>query len=705
MFEVGALEVYPYWTWHVPVRDARTVLETETALKRGIKGTMHMRHVHESEAKPKGNFAKRIVAAVAAVVMLGGMGYATTSAALADDVNATVEQQNGISIGLHDYDRNSINNNHALHFMSGGNETGYNRYVQDGRGAYAGIVKPLLTNDYPTMADGNGSLDYLFGGASDKAVTNYMPDGGLLTSDGQGNYSFDAASKYAKYNGNSNRFELTKQTQSGDRNPLFTPFGNDSDADRYSFGMNLGADFYMPKDGKVNNQNMVFDFTGDDDVWVFIDGVLVLDLGGIHQAIRGTIDFATGNITYDRNQSYGSDRATTINQAFSNAGKNWDSAAYKTHHLSFFYLERGDGGSNCKISFNLPVKPSKAIDIEKQTLGTIPADQQFQFQLFANGSQTPYEGKYSVYDASTNQVVSSGLNTGSNGVITLAKGQFARVQSNDFSDDTTYSVRELNSGKYTVSANGEALSQHNDGNGGSYAETHSFKVSDTSHVTVINSNVKPQNNKTIEKVDGDGDQYELHLNASGDSASSETTTVTPADIVLVMDKSGSMQDKNDNRDTNAKNAANKLAEKLLTEANSKLSESQQVQMAVVTFSDKASTKQSFTTSVSKIKTAVSGKPDGGTNWEAALKQANDLQGRTGVKKHIIFLSDGNPTFRISNYPIGCSKKGAILMMIGVLHLRVCMVQVPRVVIITTVTTMLPLWPRPTGGRVMFRFMW
>ena len=642
----------------MPVRDARTVLETETALKRGIKGTMHMRHVHESEAKPKGNFAKRIVAAVAAVAMLGGMGYATTSTALANDVNATVEQQNGISIGLHDYNRNSINNNHALHFKNGRDETGYNRYVQDGKGAYTGIVKPLLTNGYPTMADGNGSLDYLFGGAFDNAVTNYMPEGGLLTPDGQGNYSFDAASKYAKYNRNSKRFELTKQTQSGNRDPLFTPFGNDSDANRYSFGMNLGADFYMPKDGKVNNQNMVFDFTGDDDVWVFIDGVLVLDLGGIHQAIRGTIDFATGNITYDRNQSYGSDRATTINQAFSNAGKNWDSAAYKTHHLSFFYLERGDGGSNCKISFNLPVKPSKAIDIEKQTLGTIPADQQFQFQLFANGSQTPYEGKYSVYDASTNQVVSSGLNTGSNGVITLAKGQFARVQSNDFSDDTTYSVRELNSGKYTVSANGEALSQHNDGNGGSYAETHSFKVSDTSHVTVINSNVKPQNNKTIEKVDGgDGDQYELHLNASGDSASSETTIATPADIVLVMDKSGSMQDKNDNRDTNAKNAANKLAEKLLTEANSKLPESQQVQMAVVTFSDTASTKQDFTTSVSKIKTAVSSRPDGGTNWEAALKQANDLQGRTGVKKHIIFLSDGNPTFRISNYPIGCSKKG------------------------------------------------
>lgn len=650
MFEVGALEVYPYWTWHVPVRDARTVLETETALKRGIKGTMHMRHVHESEAKPKGNFAKRIVAAVAAVAMLGGMGYATTSAALADDVNATVEQQNGISIGLHDYDRNSINNNHALHFMSGGNETGYNRYVQDGRGAYAGIVKPLLTNDYPTMADGNGSLDYLFGGASDKAVTNYMPDGGLLTSDGQGNYSFDAASKYAKYNGNSNRFELTKQTQSGDRNPLFTPFGNDSDADRYSFGMNLGADFYMPKDGKVNNQNMVFDFTGDDDVWVFIDGVLVLDLGGIHQALGGSIDFAADKIKYDKVQSHGDTPAATITEAFRKAGKKWDSKAYTTHHLSFFYLERGDGGSNCKISFNLPVKPSKAIDIEKETLGTIDANKQFQFQLFVDGSKDPYQGEYSVYNAHTNQVVNPDASTENNGVIKLAGGQFARVQADNFTDDTKYTVRELNSSDYTVSANGSPMTQQGSDNN-AYAETGSFTVGKTSHVTIVNSNVKPSNNKSIVKTNGgEGDEYTLHLTASGDSTSSTVTTATPADIVLVMDKPDSMN--SDNRDTNARNAAIALANKLLTAQNSALPEAQRVRMAVVTFSKSALLKQEFTTFSSKIGDAVSQKPGGGTNWEAALEQANNLRGRPGVKKHIIFLSDGNPTYRTSSYS-GC----------------------------------------------------
>ena len=642
--------MYPYWTWHVPVRDTRTVLETETALKRGIKGTMRMRRVHESEAKPKGNFAKRIVAAVAAVAMLGGMGYATTSAALADDVNATVEQQNGINIGLHDYDRNSINNNHALHFMSGGNEAGYNRYVQDGRGAYAGIVKPLLTNDYPTMADGNESLNYLFGGASDKAVTNYTPDGGLLTSDGQGNYSFDAASKYAKYNHNSNRFELTNQTQSGNRDPLFTPFGNDSDDNRYSFGMNLRADFYMPKDGKVNNQNMVFDFTGDDDVWVFIDDVLVLDLGGIHQALGGSIDFAADKIKYDKVQSHGDTPAATITEAFRKAGKKWDSKAYTTHHLSFFYLERGDGGSNCKISFNLPVKPSKAIDIEKETLGTIDANKQFQFQLFVDGSKDPYQGEYSVYNAHTNQVVNPDASTENNGVIKLAGGQFARVQADNFTDDTKYTVRELNSSDYTVSANGSPMTQQGSDNN-AYAETGSFTVGKTSHVTIVNSNVKPSNNKSIVKTNGgEGDEYTLHLTASGDSTSSTVTTATPADIVLVMDKSDSMN--SDNRDTNARNAAIALANKLLTAQNSALPEAQRVRMAVVTFSKSALLKQEFTTFSSKIGDAVSQKPGGGANWEAALEQANNLRGRPGVKKHIIFLSDGNPTYRTSSYS-GC----------------------------------------------------
>lgn len=612
-----------------------------------------MRHTRIQQAKPERSFAERIVAVIVAIAMLGGMGYATTSAAMADDAGQTTEQQAGISLGLHDYDRKAINNNHALKFMSVGESGTYNRYVGDSNGAYTGIVnKTLTTNGYPTMAADKGSepLDYLFGGKpDDEAVTNYEPTGGLLALDKDGYYGFDADSRYAAYNTTSKKFELHDQNCGNDAStPCFTPFGNNNKDNKYSFGMNLGADFYMPKDGKVNNQDMVFDFTGDDDVWVFIDGVLVLDLGGIHQALDGSIDFATGKITYDRTQSYGNRPAATITEAFHEAGKTWDSTPYKTHHLSFFYLERGDGGSNCKIRFNLPVKPSKAIDIEKETLGTIDANKQFQFQLFVDGSKDPYQGKYSVYNAYTNQVQFD-AQTDNNGVITLTKGQFARVQSDDFTDSTAYRVRELNSSGYTVSANGSPMTQQGSGDS-AYAETGSFTVGTTGHVTIVNSNVKPSNNKSIVKTDGIvGDEYTLHLTASGDSTSSTVTTATPADIVLVMDKSGSMKGE---RDSNAKKAANALAGKLLTSQNSALPESQRVRMAVVTFSTNASLKQNFTTDVSEINNAVKGNPTGGTNWEAALKQANDLKGSSGVKKHIIFLSDGNPTYRTSSYS-GC----------------------------------------------------
>ena len=612
-----------------------------------------MRHARIQQAKPERSFAERIVAVIVAIAMLGGMGYATTSAAMAQDAGQTLEQQAGISLRLHDYDRKTINDDHALKFMSVGNPGTYNGYVGSGKGAYTGIVNTTLTNGYPTMADGTGSLDYLFGEESDSVVKNYEPTGGLLTLDKKGYYGFDADSQYAAYDTTSKTFNRSPQnycTNQTDTTPCFAPFGHDTADDKYSFGMNLGAEFYMPEGGKVNNQAMVFEFTGDDDVWVFIDGVLVLDLGGIHQALDGSINFATGDITYDKTQSHGDAPAGTITQAFKNAGEKWDPTLYKTHHLSFFYLERGDGGSNCKIKFNLPVKPSKAIDIEKETLGTIDENKQFQFQLFVDGSKDPYQGKYSVYNVHTNQVVDSDVLTEGDGVIKLTRGQFARVQDNRFTDDTRYTVRELNSSGYTVSANGSPMTQQ--GGGNAYAETGSFTVGTTSHVTIVNSNVKPSNNKRIVKTDdGYGDEYTLYLTASGESTSSTVTAVTPADIVLVMDKSGSMNE--DNRDTNAQKAANALAEKLLTDKNSMLSPEQQVQMAVVTFSTKASLKQEFTTNALEINAAVKGNPDGGTNWEAALNQANGLSGRPGVKKYIIFLSDGNPTYRTSSYDGSC----------------------------------------------------
>ena len=188
-----------------------------------------------------------------------------------------------------------------------------------------------------------------------------------------------------------------------------------------------------------------------------------------------------------------------------------------------------------------------------------------------------------------------------------------------------------------------------------YATTSAALAEDDQTSSGDTSALQPANSKSIDKIEGgDGDWYALHLTASGDSSSSTVTTAVPADIVLVLDKSGSME--NSNRDTNAKNAATALASKLLTAANVALPTEQQVQMAVVTFSDRARTTSNFTTSSDAIGTAVSARPNGGTNWEDALKTANGLSsGRSGVQKHIVFLSDGNPTFRITSYS-GCFQR-------------------------------------------------
>ena len=188
-----------------------------------------------------------------------------------------------------------------------------------------------------------------------------------------------------------------------------------------------------------------------------------------------------------------------------------------------------------------------------------------------------------------------------------------------------------------------------------YATTSAALAEDDQTSSGDTSTLQPANSKSIAKIgDGDGDQYALHLTASGNSSSSTVTTTVPADIVLVLDKSKSMKDYN--RDGNAKDAANELAKKLLTDANDALPPEQQVWMAVVTFSDEAQTTSDFTTSADAISGAVSAAPKGGTNWEDALRMANNLSsGRSGVQKHIVFLSDGDPTFRNTSYS-GCFQR-------------------------------------------------
>ena len=134
----------------------------------------------------------------------------------------------------------------------------------------------------------------------------------------------------------------------------------------------MTTEFVQPASGKTtDNKDMIFEFSGDDDVWVYIDGVLVGDLGGIHEKATLKINFATGEVKVGHIDGANGTRKdienTTIKAKFDTAGVNTSNFRGNTfcdsskHTLSFFYLERGAGASNMSLKFNLTTLPSSEV--------------------------------------------------------------------------------------------------------------------------------------------------------------------------------------------------------------------------------------------------------------------------------------------------------------------------------------------------------
>lgn len=163
----------------------------------------------------------------------------------------------------------------------------------------------------------------------------------------------------------------------------------------------------------------------------------------------------------------------------------------------------------------------------------------------------------------------------------------------------------------------------------------------------------PEHHKTI-KDNGDG-TYDLTLSVTGDTE--QSSSAKPVDVVFVVDVSSSMNDKvsgwrGKSRMKAAHDAVEALANELLTGENA----NKQIQVSVVTFGTNAQVATSFTSDPSVVANAVptEAEEDQGTNWEDGLRLANaQASGREGAEKHIVFLSDGNPTYRVS--PMGYSK--------------------------------------------------
>ncbi|SFH97981.1 LPXTG-motif cell wall anchor domain-containing protein/fibro-slime domain-containing protein [Pseudobutyrivibrio sp. OR37] len=140
----------------------------------------------------------------------------------------------------------------------------------------------------------------------------------------------------------------------------FIPYDNS-----FHFGMIVPIYFNINSDGQTGDKDTIFEFAGDDDLFVYIDGKLALDLGGIHNKIYGSINFQNGNVLVDsENVKYEKNiYSDTTRELFANSSK--------PHLMTIVYFERGNTASNCRIRFNFVPKTvtrefKKSLTIQKE---------------------------------------------------------------------------------------------------------------------------------------------------------------------------------------------------------------------------------------------------------------------------------------------------------------------------------------------------
>ncbi len=255
------------------------------------------------------------------------------------------------------------------------------------------------TQNFASLKDDNKFKVYKELGTYDGKTSNTLKHGQFLPFNDIKPGSFAQINKYNQYNA------LAKPLPDSDPRKNENLYMAQGDANLY-FAAEIEASFTQTPNGQDDwGHDIIYEFTGDDDFWLYVDGELVIDLGGVHSALAGSVNYATGDVVVNG-------KRTTLREVFANNFKKRNPSAsatdvanylaeyfeegstifkaYTTHTMRIFYMERGGGASNLHMRFNLAsVKPG-TVELTKKLTGventeTVLAE--FPYQIYYKDSE------------------------------------------------------------------------------------------------------------------------------------------------------------------------------------------------------------------------------------------------------------------------------------------------------------------------------